>query len=174
MKNRYDYDCKCIEQETYFSIVQDACHKISNETECNSCRKRCFYLCSLRLFKWSTRNVAKAPAAPAITSAIALPHISQKAVNVSFTVKGGSTVIVKLALLVMYPIVGYFLDIWNSGSAILVTVSLNIGNFDDVVCINIEAKIGISYTPTGVCGEAFTLNNGGWTLSADTFKPSKL
>jgi hypothetical protein len=31
-------------------------------------------------------------------------------------------------------------------------VSLNIGNFDDVVVIDNEATNGIVYTPTGVCG----------------------
>ena len=42
-----------------------------------------------------------------------------------------------------------------------VTVSLNIGDVDDVVCINNEAANGIVYAPTGDCGETSTLNNGG-------------
>ena len=30
-----------------------------------------------------------------------------------------------------------------------------------LIFINIEVTIGIVYTPTGVCGETSTLNNGG-------------
>ncbi|MBA2268117.1 MAG: hypothetical protein H0W19_07250 [Nitrosopumilus sp.] len=51
--------------------------------------------------------------------------------------------------------------IFETRSAIPVTGSLNIGNFDDVVCIDIEATIGMVYAPTGDCGETFTLNKGG-------------
>jgi len=40
-------------------------------------------------------------------------------------------------------------------------VSLNLGNFGDVVCINNEATNGIVYTSTGDCGETSTLNYGG-------------
>jgi hypothetical protein len=53
------------------------------------------------------------------------------------------------------------LESLNSGSTNPVTVSLNIGDFDDVVCINIEATNGTVYTPTVDCGETSTLNNGG-------------
>lgn len=53
-------------------------------------------------------------------------------------------------------------------------MSLNRGNLDDVVCISIEATIGIVYIPTGDCGEAFTSNNGGCILSAETFRSSVL
>ena len=53
------------------------------------------------------------------------------------------------------------MDTLNSGSTDSVTVSLNMGDFDDVVCINNEAVNGIVYTPIGVCGETFILNTGG-------------
>ena len=49
------------------------------------------------------------------------------------TVKGGNTVIVKFALLIMYPIVGYFLYFETQDLPMPVPVSLNINNFDDVV-----------------------------------------
>jgi hypothetical protein len=44
---------------------------------------------------------------------------------------------------------------------VLIVNEFIIINLDDVVCINNEATNGIVYTPTGVCGETFTLNNGG-------------
>src|SRR5437588_389747 len=80
---------------------------------------------------------------------------------VSLKLNGGITFIVKFALLVMWPIVGYFLDTWNSESTDPVTVSLNIGDFGSVVRISIEATNGIVDMPTGDFGETFILNTGG-------------
>jgi hypothetical protein len=53
-------------------------------------------------------------------------------------------------------------------------VSLNIGDVDDVVCINNEAINGTVYNPTGDCGETSTLNNGGRILWVDTLTPLEM
>jgi hypothetical protein len=42
---------------------------------------------------------------------IGVPYLSQKPVNASLKVNGGITLIVKFALQVISPVVGYFLDI---------------------------------------------------------------
>ena len=56
----------------------------------------------------------------------------------------------------MWPVVGYFLDAWNSGFITLVTVSTGavagvlVGRVEFVVEINTEATKGMVCTPTGV------------------------
>ena len=56
----------------------------------------------------------------------------------------------------------------------LAVASVAVGDVEYVVAINIEVSNGIVYAPTGVCGEASTLNNGGWILWVDTCKPLEL
>src|SRR3982751_3236884 len=107
------------------------------------------------------KNVENVPTAPPARIPIGVPYVTQKALNVSLTLSGGITCIVKFAGPVMWPIVGYFLDTLNSGSTDPFTVSLNIGDVGDVVCISNEALKGMVYTPNGDCGETSTLNNGG-------------
>src|SRR6476619_6808066 len=82
-----------------------------------------FFLCSLLLFNRSIKNVANAPTIPAANIDIPLPYVVQKAVIVSLTVSGGITSIVRFTGLVIWPIVGYFLDTRNSGSTTPVTLS---------------------------------------------------
>jgi hypothetical protein len=72
--------------------------------------------------------------------------------NVSFALNGGISLVVKFALPMHY-----IANRWIFFAYLKRPVSLNIGNFHDVVCTNNEATNGTVYTPTGVCGEAFIL-----------------
>ena len=88
------------------------------------------------------------------------------AIKVSLKVSGGITSIVKFTwtsyIANRWIFFGYLkLWIYNSSYFVAVAVSGVVVGDVDVVDINIEATIGIVYTPTGVCGETSTLNNGG-------------